>query len=148
MNKKSLVFAFKGLLLFPPFFLFCFSYSLHFENQTQFDKKYIFFIDFNYINCPICLDSISEVLEYLKRENPDNIIGIVVCDDSFYKSERNIRIISRQIEGFKVGNGIYFPMYIDFNGCFSSFKGIGASLIELNNISKTVIKNDSHMGKR
>jgi len=145
MNKKSLA------LIFSASFIFCPLFSVDFPDcsysEAKVDSSYIFLIDFSTMICPICLNSIEGILENLKTKNQNKIIGIVVSDKSIPQSERNLRIINRQIKGFKIGNSFSFPIYIDFNGHFSSLAGNGAFLIELNNKTIIVIKKEFKSGK-
>ncbi|HZX10894.1 MAG TPA: hypothetical protein VFG01_08090 [Acidobacteriota bacterium] len=140
MNKRTLVLSFSILLTFISLSLLYFSFPYYSETQSQFDSYTIFFIDLNTLICPICLNSIEGVLSDLKMKNPDKVIGIVVCDKYAPPSEKYLRIINRQIKGFKIGFELSFPIYIDSNGHFSSFKENGVSLIELNNTNNRVIK--------
>jgi hypothetical protein len=90
--------------------------------------------------CPVCINSIEGVLNELKMKKLDKVIGIVVCDKPVSHSERNLRIINKQIMGFKTGFKISFPVYFDSNGLFSFLHGNGISLIELNNRNNLVEK--------
>lgn len=143
MNKHILYYLLRFLLINHLFLIFCHSYLLKAESRIDFDRQYILLIDFNYINCPMCLDAISTILDYLKKENPETIMGIVVCNGSFKMSEKNMKILKKQIEGFKIGNNISFPIYLDLNGCFDFVKKFEVSLIELDRRNKSIRKIES-----
>jgi len=138
MSKRSFVLWVQWFLLSVSVLACSFSYG----GQTENEKTYLFLIDIKDIQCVVCLDQIDATLGFLKKENPINIMGIVVCDASAGRSERNKRIITRHIEGFKVRHEISFPLFVDYDGCFASLAAKGASIFELDLTSKTVEKID------
>ena len=135
MSKKSFVLLGLGLLLFALVLV-----SL--RGQTEKGKTTLFLINIKDVQCVLCFDHIDAVLGLIKEENQINIMGIVVCDVSAGRSERNKRIITRHIEGFKVRHNISFPLFMDYEGCFASLAAKGASIYELNFMNQTVKKID------
>jgi len=139
MIRELLALTLVGLFLYSQFITLCFSKSSQLEDQTSLAKTYIFIIDINFI-CPICIASISELLDNLSKKHPEDVIGIVVCNNIPLDSEKNRRIILKQIEGFKIGNNLHFPFYIDDNGSFTFTKRERAFLLEFDHINKTFMK--------
>jgi len=140
MNLKSLILTFFVFLPLISLFLPYNAFPCYLVAQSRFDSNYIVLIDLNTMICPVCINSIEGALNDLKMKKLDKVIGIVVCDKPVSQSERNLRIVNKQIMGFKTGFKISFPVYFDSNGLFSSLHGNGISLIELNNKNNLVIK--------
>jgi hypothetical protein len=138
MSKKSFVLLAQGLLLWA----LVLSCSFPLGGQTENEKTYLFLIDIKDVQCVVCLDHIDAALGLIKKENPINIMAIVVCDASAGRSERNKRIITRHIEGFKVRHNISFPLFVDYDGCFASLAAKGVSIFELNPESQEIEKID------
>jgi len=141
MNKNTLVLTVSFFLLFLSFHPVFFSDSHHLKTQFKSDSNLILLIiDLNTLICPLCHDSIEKVLIDLKMKNPEKIKGIVVCNRSFPKSKKNIRIINKQIKGFKKRLDLSFQIYMDFNGHFSCLKGNGITLLELDKTGNCILK--------
>lgn len=140
MIRTSFSYMFIGLCLFSQLVSIGFSTSFQHVSETSLPKTYIFIFDINTITCPLCLDSISNLLDVLKNKPPEDIIGIVVCNDISLNSGRSRRIVKKQIKGFKIGNKIQFPLYIDYDGKFNCLNGRKALLVELAPASKTIIE--------
>lgn len=140
MIRKSFSYIFIGVYLFLLLVSIGFSNSIQNRNEASFSKTYIFMLDINNIICPICMDSLSNLLNILKNIPPEDIIGIVVCNNIHFNSERSKRIIEKQIKGFKIGNNIHFPLYVDYKGSFNCLNGKKALLVELDHFSRKIIE--------
>ena len=65
---------------------------------------------------------------------PISVIGVLEYDLEFgdISEEDLIKIIKKQLEGFKIGNRIDFPILLDKNKVFTSFASKGSSVIVMN----------------
>lgn len=127
--------------------------TLFFSNKELFPKKqsidvtpekrFILIIDFDFFNCPLCIQSLTDfnnMINAFKLE--DSFIGVLAYRETNDEvdSERRIKIIETQLRGFIKGNDIRYPIILDKKGIFKCLSPDEASLILLDIQRKTVKK--------
>ena len=79
--------------------------------------------------------SVFRSAKHIYAQAIDDEKGMVLASASSLMKD-----IKKQINGFKIGNNLHFPFYIDDNDSFAFTKRVRAFLIEFDHINKTVKK--------
>ena len=108
------------------------------------DKRYILIIDIGFLNCSLCLQSLTKFIEVINENGLEkSVLGILIFDtvEDGLNSERDIQIIEKQLRGFISGNNIKFPIILDRDGIFNdlSLDSVDTTLI-LFDIRKKIVK--------
>jgi len=107
------------------------------------NKRFLLIIDFGYLSCPLCVQSLSEFTGMInKRALEKSILGILTFEREGDKSgfEKYIKIMEKRLRGFIIGNKIKFPIILDRYGVFKSFSKNSTTLIFFDYRSKTIKK--------
>ncbi|MEM0385745.1 MAG: hypothetical protein ACPLPQ_10340 [Candidatus Saccharicenans sp.] len=81
--------------------------------------KLILIINQDFIECPLCQNSLDIFLEFIKtHELENNILGILSIDKDNRNDENRIKFMQKQLRGYIIGNNIRFPVLIDRSGIF------------------------------
>jgi hypothetical protein len=107
------------------------------------EKRFILIIDFVLLNCPLCIQSLTDlnnIINAFKLE--DSLIGVMVYRETNDEvdAERRSKIIETQLRGFIKGNDIRYPIILDKKGIFKSLCQDEACLILLDIQKKNVEK--------
>lgn len=89
-------------------------------NQSNNFRVFII-LHFDFISCPLCWQTLDELVKILNSDDfYDKVIGVVTIEPDKVGEERSFSFFKKQIEGFVLGNNIFFPVYMDRNGKFVS----------------------------
>lgn len=81
--------------------------------------KLILIINQDFIECPLCQNSLDIFLRFIKaHELEKNILGILSIDKDIINDEKRIKFIQKQSRGYIIGNNIRFPVLIVRSGIF------------------------------
>ncbi|MFW6131839.1 MAG: hypothetical protein ACOC5F_04495 [Candidatus Aminicenantaceae bacterium] len=101
-------------------------------------KVCILITDYDYLNCSLCRNSLFRFIEKANENKAENILGVVVCSKDLIDSEQNRKVAQKRIKGFCIGIDVKFPMILDEDHIFSSYKGKEPRLIVLDTIQKEI----------
>ncbi|MCP2604760.1 hypothetical protein NLC29_01215 [Candidatus Aminicenantes bacterium AH-873-B07] len=141
VNREKIAFA---LLI-----IFVVSWFINIESHPQkndsnivLKKKFLLLIDFVYLNCPPCMQSLIDFINIINSYKLENsVLGVLIYPkvETELDTKKHAKIIEKQLRGFTIGNDIKFPIILDKNGIFNSLNQKGVSLI-LFDIQDRVIK--------
>ncbi len=108
------------------------------------EKRFLLIIDFGFLNCPLCIQSLTEFIQMVNACNlEDSILGVLVLDGEKLgpDSDRRIRIAEKRLTGFIIGYDIRFPVVLDRQGIFRLINPeASATLLVFNGLQKTLKK--------
>lgn len=107
----------------------------------------IFIIEFKDILCSPCGEFLLDFCQSLPLDfQKENTWGIFVLDpDSLHLGEK---IIAKKVRGFMDGNGLHFPVFIDFPQAFSALRNQTSQVFFLNSTTLLVQKYDFPLTKK
>jgi hypothetical protein len=87
------------------------------------ERKLILVMDLNVLNCPLCVQSLTEftgLISAFKLEN--DVLGILVLSrrENDSNSETQMKIAEKKLRGFILGNDVQFPFFLDRGGIFNA----------------------------
>ncbi len=101
-------------------------------------KICILIMDYDYLNCSLCRNTLFRFIEKTNENKAENILGVVVCSKDLIDSEQKRKVAQKRIKGFCIGIDVKFPMILDEDHIFSSYKGKEPRLIVLDTIQKEI----------
>jgi len=107
--------------------------------QTE-ARHYVLIIDFDYLACTLCLDSIQNFLDFIRIQQIWNIAGIITIDARYMGTFIQKKAVVQQIQGFILGNQIRFPIYIDNRSVLAPGRYQGAVLLLFNPPGTAVLR--------
>ena len=107
------------------------------------ERKFILVMDLNALNCPLCIQSLTEFIVTINAFKLENdVLGVLVFSkkENDSDSEKQMRIAEKKLRGFIKGNGVQFPFFLDRSGVFSVLKPDATAILILFNREKSEIK--------
>jgi hypothetical protein len=107
------------------------------------EKVFFLILNSNSIDCPSCIRPLEKFIDFFRANFfGASIFGAVVNlnQNSELSPEKHMRIIEKQLEGFKKALGIDFPLILDKYGVFKGFDQDENLLIFLDHKKKIVKK--------
>lgn len=118
---------------------------IHVEHVRSIGKSpivLIYIIEFRDILCSPCSESFLDFCLSLPVEfQKENTWGIVVFDQG-PQTNLGEKIIAKKVRGFKSGNQLHFPVFIDFLHIFKSLRTQTTQIVLLDSTSFSVKKYD------
>ncbi len=124
--------------------LFIYGGSIHENTRSVFsERRYILIVDLNVLNCPLCVQSLTEfisVVNAFKLEN--DILGVLVFSrrENDSNSETQMKIAEKKLRGFIIGNDVQFPFFLDRSGVFNVLNPDATALLILFDREESEIK--------
>lgn len=147
LRKKAIFIVF---MLSVIFFINADSNSLENSNNFMPDKRFLLIIDFGFLSCPLCVQSLSEFIDVINsRALEKSIIGVLIFERERNESgfEKYINVMEKRLKGFIIGNDIKFPIILDRNGVFKNFSQNLTTLILFDNRNKIIKKYNFPLNK-
>ena len=108
------------------------------------EKRFLLIIDFDFLNCPLCVQSLMEFVQAVNACNlEDSVIGVVAFHENSSEpdTDRRARIAEKRLKGFIIGHDIRFPVVLDKQGIFRLINPeASATLLVFDNQQKTLKK--------
>ncbi|MFC2167965.1 hypothetical protein ACFLRW_03195 [Acidobacteriota bacterium] len=108
----------------------------------------IYMIEFRDILCSPCSESFLDFCLSLPSEfQRENTMGIVVFDPSS-PTHLEEKIVAKKVRGFKKGNRLHFPLFIDFSHIFKNLRTQATQLFILDSTVLSVKKYVFPLGEK
>jgi len=108
------------------------------------EKRFLLIIDFGFLNCPLCVQSLTEFIHVINACNlEESVLGVLVLDGERLNSDADMRmrIAEKRLKGFIIGYDIRFPVVLDRQGIFRLINPeASATLLVFNGQLKTLKK--------
>ena len=147
LRKKSLL---TTITILSVFLLTAFSHSkgkehnsAEEESNSGSDRRYLLIINSSLLSCPLCLTSFTKFIEVVNVSGIEkSFIGVLTIEREPNESisEKNVRIIEKQLRGFISGNNIGFPFILDRDGVFNDLSLDDITMISFDVQKKTIKK--------
>ena len=85
------------------------------------EKRFLLIIDFGFLNCPLCVQSLMEFIQAVNACNlEDSVLGVFAFHENSSEpdTDRWVRIAEKRLKGFIIGHDIRFPVALDRQGIF------------------------------
>jgi len=85
------------------------------------EKRFLLIIDFGFLNCPLCIQSLMEFIQVVNACNlEDSVLGVLALERERLDpdSDKRMRIAEKRLKGFIIGHDIRFPVVLDRQGIF------------------------------
>ncbi len=85
------------------------------------EKRFLLIIDFGFLNCPLCVQSLIEFIQAVNTCNlEDSVLGVLAFHENSLEpdTDRRVRIAEKRLKGFIIGHDIRFPVVLDRQGIF------------------------------
>jgi len=118
--RKTVILIITTILI--TLFFITYSNSIEKDRDLVSDKRYLLIIDIGFLNCSLCLQSFTKFIEVINANGLEkSFLGVLIFDieENELSSERDIKIIEKQLRGFVSGNNIKFPIILDRNDVFN-----------------------------
>lgn len=107
------------------------------------EKRFILIVDLSVLNCPLCVQSLTEfigIVNAFKLEN--DVLGVLVFSrrENDSNSETQMKIAEKKLRGFIVGNYVQFPFFLDRSGVFNVLNPDATAILILFDREKSEIK--------
>lgn len=116
------------------------SIDLSAVHHYYFEKRFLLVLDDASLNCHLCLRSLDDFLDLVREYDKEQVTtGILISsENSDDKTEKQIKIIKKQLDGFRIGNNIKFPIIFDEEGVFHFKERNGLFLVVFDNESRII----------
>lgn len=107
------------------------------------EKRFILIVDLSVLNCPLCVQSLTEfigIVNAFKLEN--DVLGVLVFSrrENDPNSETHVKIAEKKLRGFIKGNDVQFPFFLDRSGVFNVLNPDATALLILFDREESEIK--------
>jgi hypothetical protein len=107
------------------------------------EKRFLLIIDFGFLNCPLCVESLTEFIQVVNACNLENsVLGVLILHkcSSEPDSEKRVRIAEKRLKGFIIGHDIRFPVVLDRQGIFRFINPEASATLLVFDAQQQVIK--------
>ncbi len=107
------------------------------------EKRFILIVDLNVLNCPLCVQSLTEFIGTINAFKLENdVLGVLVFSrrENDSNSETQMKIAEKKLRGFIKGNDVQFPFFLDRSGIFNVLNPDATALLILFDREESEIK--------
>jgi hypothetical protein len=107
------------------------------------EKRFLLVIDFGFLNCSLCVQSLTEFIQVVNACNlEDSVLGVLVLHkySSEPDSDKRVRIAEKRLKGFIIGHDIRFPVILDRQGIFRLINPEASATLLVFDTQQQVIK--------